>query len=79
MSEVKIFRIRGKMLIGDSWQKFSLEVRALRKEHALEKVYSNLGSRHKLKRAHIKIEKIEEISPEEVTKPELIQLLRLIS
>lgn len=79
MSEVKIYRVTGKMRIGDTWQKFTMEIRALKKEHALEKVYSDLGSRHKLKRVHIHIEKVEEISPDEVTRPHIIQLLRLIS
>ena len=77
--EVKNFRIEGKMLISGNWRKFRMEVRALRVEHALEKVYSELGSRHKLKRVHICIEKVEEISPDEVTRPHIIQLLRLIS
>jgi len=79
VSEVKIYRVTGKMRIGDTWQKFTMEIRALKKEHALEKVYSDLGSRHKLKRVHIRIEKVEEISPDEVTRPHIIQLLRLIS
>jgi len=66
MSEIKIFRIYGYMLIGhDSvpeWRKFVKEIRALKLEHALEKLYSELGSKHKVKRAHIKILKVEEIS-----------------
>ncbi len=69
MSEVKIFRIYGYMLIGhDSvpeWRKFVKEIRALRLEHAIEKLYSELGSKHKLKRSHIKILKVEEITPEQ--------------
>lgn len=43
-----------------------MEVRALRVEHALEKVYSELGSRHKLKRSHIKIDNVREVSPDEL-------------
>ena len=69
MSEVKIFRIYGYMLIGhDSvpeWRKFVKEIRALKLEHALEKLYSELGSKHKVKRTHIKILKVEEISPDQ--------------
>lgn len=69
MSEIKIFRIYGYMLIGhDSvpeWRKFVKEIRALKLEHALEKLYSELGSKHKVKRAHIKILKVEEISPDQ--------------
>ena len=69
MSEIKVFRIYGYMLIGhDSvpeWRKFVKEIRALKLEHALEKLYSELGSKHKVKRAHIKILKVEEISPDQ--------------
>jgi len=69
MSEIKIFRIYGYMLIGhDSvpeWRKFVKEIRALKLEHALEKLYSELGSKHKVKRTHIKILKVEEISPDQ--------------
>jgi len=69
MSEIKIFRIYGYMLIGhDSvpeWRKFVKEIRALKLEHALEKLYSELGSKHKVKRAHIKILKVEEISSDQ--------------
>ncbi|MCD6509224.1 MAG: 50S ribosomal protein L18a [Thermoprotei archaeon] len=64
--EVKNFRIEGKMLISGNWRKFRMEVRALRVEHALEKVYSELGSRHKLKRSHIKIDNVREVSPDEL-------------
>ncbi len=70
MSEVKIFRIEGYMLISHdrypAWQKFSKEVRALTKEQAIEYVYSVLGSNHKLRRKHIKITSIKEISLDEV-------------
>jgi len=69
MSEIKVFRIYGYMLIGhDSvpeWRKFVKEIRALKLKHALEKLYSELGSKHKVKRAHIKILKVEEIPPDQ--------------
>ena len=52
-------------------------MRALKPEHALEKVYSDLGSRHKLKRYHIKIEKIEEIGLEEVEDLRILRLAEL--
>ncbi|MET1102339.1 MAG: 50S ribosomal protein L18Ae [Pyrodictiaceae archaeon] len=67
--EVKVYRIEGRMLISHdslpTWWKFSKEVRALKPEHAIEKVLSELGSNHKLKRYHIVIERITEIRPEE--------------
>ncbi len=67
--EVKVYRVRGIALFSPDrirvWQPFTIDVRALRKEDAIEKVYSDLGSKHKLKRAHIKIIEVFEISPEE--------------
>jgi large subunit ribosomal protein LX len=79
--EVKIYRITGRMLISHdrypTWQNFTQEVRALSEKDALEKVYSVLGSRHKLKRYHIKIEKVEVIPPEEATSPRILHILRV--
>ncbi|MCE4624314.1 MAG: 50S ribosomal protein L18a [Desulfurococcales archaeon] len=81
MSEVKVYRVTGKMLISHDkfpeWRKFSVYVRALKKEHAAEKVYSELGSRHKLKRYHIKIEEIKEVPLEEVDDLNVIKLSQL--
>ena len=72
MSGVKIYRVKGKMLLSHDkfpeWRKFTIEVRALNKDDAIEKVYSELGSRHKLKRYHIKIDRdsdVEEIPLEQ--------------
>jgi large subunit ribosomal protein LX len=79
--EVKIFKISGKMLLSHDrfpeWRKFSVYVRALKKEHALERVYSELGSRHKLKRYHIKIEEVREVPLEEVEDLNIIRLSKL--
>ena len=78
MSEVKIFKVRGRMLLSHDrfpeWRDFTLYVRALKKEHALERVYSELGSRHKLKRYHIKIEEVKEASLDEVEDLNIIRL-----
>ncbi len=67
--DVKIFRIEGKFRMGDEFNKFVKEVRAVKKEHAIEKIYSELGSKHKVKRFHIIIKKVEEIKPEEAKDP----------
>ncbi len=66
--EIKVFRVFGVAMFSPdsvrSWQTFTIDVRALKKEDAIEKVLSELGSRHKLKRSHIKILRVEEIPPE---------------
>ena len=80
-SDVKIYYVEGKMLISHdrmpTWQKFGILVRAIKPEHAIEKVLSDLGSRHKLKRRHIKIESIREVKLEEVKDSYIITLSKL--
>lgn len=67
MSEIKIFRVTGK-ITKPNWQtSFQKEIRALKQEEALDHVYKEIGSKHKAKRFQIKILKVEEIKPEEVT------------
>jgi len=65
MAEVKVFRVVGRFSMGFQKSRFVKEVRALKPEHAVEKIYSEFGSRHKLKRTEIEI-----ISVEEVTEPQ---------
>lgn len=69
MSEVKIFRVIGKITKPNFKTDFEKEVRALKPEQAMEKVYMELGSKHRVKRFHIKILKVEEIKPEEAEDP----------
>jgi len=67
MSEIKIFRVTGR-ITKPNWQtNFQKEIRALKQEEALDRVYKEIGSKHKAKRFQIKILKVEEIKPEEVT------------
>ena len=67
--KVRVYRVKGVALFSPDrvriWQPFTVDVRALKKEDAIEKVYSDLGSKHKLKRAYIKIVDIYEINPSE--------------
>jgi len=63
--EIKIFRISGKFRMGEELQIFTKEFRAVSKENGLEKLYTDLGSKHKVKRNRIIIDEIKEIKPEE--------------
>jgi len=76
--KVKIYRVEGQMLIShDKFpriQRFVKDVRAVKPEDAIEIVYSELGSRHKLKRKHIKIFKVYEIPLEETKDVNLYRL-----
>ena len=66
MSEVKVFRVIGKIRKPNFQTEFRKEVRALKPEDAVEKVYMLLGSKHRVKRFQIKIFKVEEIAPGEI-------------
>ena len=67
MSEVKVFRVTGevnkqKFFIPMS---FSQEIKAAKMEHAVERVYAEIGSRHRAKRNQITIFRVEEVQPTE--------------
>ncbi|MCW4035092.1 MAG: 50S ribosomal protein L18Ae [Candidatus Bathyarchaeota archaeon] len=67
MSEVKVFRVIGKIRKPNFQTEFKKEVRATKPEDAVEKVYMLLGSKHRVKRFQMSISKVEEISPKEIT------------
>jgi large subunit ribosomal protein LX len=67
MSEVKIFRVTGEINKPNFKTSFKKEIRALKKEDAVDRVYKETGSKHKAKRFQIKILKVEQIRLEEVT------------
>ena len=50
-----------------SWQKFSLELAADDEAQVTEQVYSNLDSRHKLKRQQIRIDEITLLDKDSIT------------
>lgn len=69
MSEVKIFRVSGKINKPNFNTTFKKEIRALNKEDAVDRIYMEIGSKHRAKRFQIKNLKVEQISLEEVTDP----------
>ncbi len=66
MTEVKVFRVIGKIAKPNFQTEFRKEVRALKPEDAVEKVYMELGSKHRVKRFQIRISEVEEIGAEEI-------------
>ncbi len=76
MNEVKVFRVTGKIRKPNFQTDFRKEVRALKPEDAVEKVYMDLGSKHRIKRFQIRILKVEEVNPEDVENP-LVRKLAL--
>ncbi|MCQ2976815.1 MAG: 50S ribosomal protein L18Ae [archaeon] len=67
--QTKIYRVKGKFVMGSEVQVFTKEYRAVKEEDIYEKIYSVFGSKHRIKRNQIKIESIEEISADEVEDP----------
>jgi large subunit ribosomal protein LX len=58
----KIFLIEGQFKSGRRRQVFTKEMRALSEKQALERLYSDIGSKHGVKRNLIHVDKIAEIN-----------------
>ena len=66
MSEVKVFRVSGKINKPNLQTEFSKEIRAIKPEDAVEQVYTLIGSKHRVRRFQMSITKVEEIGLDEV-------------
>jgi len=55
------YAIDGWMILGKEQRKFHKEVEVENQKRALEKVYAELGSNHRLNRKEIKIESVKEV------------------
>ncbi|MHA2142433.1 MAG: 50S ribosomal protein L18Ae [Candidatus Thorarchaeota archaeon] len=75
----KVWRAKGEYRKLKRKFTFSKEMIALKEAHVRERLYSELGSRHRVKRRDITISEITEIKPEEATNAELRRLLGLES
>ena len=64
MSKLKVFRVTGEIRKPKLETSFKKEVLAAKPEHAVERVYAELGSKHRVKRFHIKIVKVEDAGPD---------------
>jgi large subunit ribosomal protein LX len=72
---MKVFRVSGEIRKPNLKTPFKKEVIALKSEHAVEKVYAELGSKHRVKRVHIKIASVEEVPPQEIKDPLIKKLI----
>ena len=75
MIKVKVFRVIGEIQKPNLKTPFRKEVVAVKREHAVEKVYAELGSKHRVKRFHIKITTVEEVPLSEIENPLLRKLV----
>jgi large subunit ribosomal protein LX len=73
LTEVKTFRITGEVKKPRTTIPFSLEMRATKEQEAIEKIYTDMGSRHKARRLEIKLKKIEELKTGETETKESVK------
>ena len=66
---MKVFRVTGEINKPNLNTPFAKEVMVAKPEHAVEKVYAEIGSKHRVKRFQIKISKVEEVPLEEIENP----------
>lgn len=72
---MKAFKVTGEIHKPRLNTPFVKELLADKSEHAVEKVYAELGSRHRVKRYQIKITDVHEISTEEIENPILKKIV----
>lgn len=65
----KAFRISGKFRMGHITTPFSLETLGADENAARDRVFSTIGSRHRVNRHQIWIEKVEPLAADQVTDP----------
>ena len=68
---MKVFRVIGEIRKPNLNTTFKKDVVADRSDHAVEKIYAEIGSRHRAKRFHISITSVEEIPPEQMAEAQL--------
>lgn len=73
--DTKVWRAVGKYRKNKRTFTFTKELIALKESHARERIFSELGSRHRVKRRSIEISEIVEIKPEEVVSLKLRTIL----
>ena len=73
---MKAYRVSGIAPFGSQRQHFSYDIPAADADAATEKVYSTLGSRHRIMRRAVKIESVSEIDPRTSTEPVVLHHFR---
>jgi large subunit ribosomal protein LX len=75
MNKLKVFRVTGEISKPNLKTPFAKEVIVDKPEHAIEKIYAEIGSKHRVKRFHIKISNVEEIPLEAIENPILKKIV----
>jgi len=63
LSEKRVFRVKGEIMKKKFFvpMPFNKEIAATKKKHAIERVYAEMGSRHRAKRHQVNIHSVKEI------------------
>jgi large subunit ribosomal protein LX len=72
---MKAFKVTGEISKPRLKTPFARELLADKSEHAVEKVYAEIGSRHRVKRCHIKITEVKEVSVDQIENPILKKIV----
>ncbi len=59
--------------MGSNWQPFAKEILAKNNDDARERILCIIGSKHRTSRRFVKIDKIEELTRDEVTNASILQ------
>lgn len=66
---MKAFSVRGRFVATRGWQTFTKQVAAESEERARDRLLSDLGSKHRLRRRQVEILEVRELTDEEVSDP----------
>jgi large subunit ribosomal protein LX len=66
---MKAFKVVGEINKPELHTPFAREVLAEKSERAVEKIYADIGSRHRVRRCHIKIISTTELKVDEIEDP----------
>lgn len=77
--DTRVWRVKGNYRKDRTLLRFSRELIADKEEHARERILSEIGSRHRVRRKDIEINDVKEIRPEEVTNLDIRRTLGLES
>ena len=69
---MKAFRANGSLRAGKNDQQFSVDIVAPNRDKAMETVFSNFGSKHRVTRRFVNIDSIEEIDPSSSNSPSVV-------
>jgi large subunit ribosomal protein LX len=72
---MKAYKVTGQINKPRLSTPFVRELLADKSEHAVEKVYAEIGSRHRVRRHHIKITSSQEITVDQVKNPILKKIM----